>query len=241
MLDECPALLHELVRDARAGPRDHVGAVVPLGQRARDREPHKRPARHDERDELAHAAERAETVQLVATDWGTTRKTAVLETFGPDNVLLSRLIEETITEKAAVTHQLTQQLEVQATRETSKTEVVTAAKQVVHTKATEVVDTTASHQNGFAGGVLLTPAGVGPAASFRVGKLGPIGLDLTLGAIGFDNPSPRAGLMFTGEALPRVTLGVGLVLAPAGSEPASYPVLPGLAAVTLGATAQYRF
>lgn len=164
--------------------------------------------------------------------------------------------QETVTEKFdATTGRLTERVSAKAsskvtktTERQRKTETTTAVKdtrtQTITATTVTATTTTATPvartETGFAGGLLVTPAGLGPAVSFRAFRLGPVGLDATVGAVG-PRFSPRAGFLLTGEALPRVTVGVGALAAPAGHEPVGYPLVPGLVDLAPGATLQYRF
>lgn len=96
------------------------------------------------------------------------------------------------------------------------------------TQTIPVVLPTAVKSSNFGAGTLITTNGAGPCATFKLGSVGPVGVNVVAGWQVIGAPGFRAGVLGTAELAPRIELGVGAVVAPArGIEPAA--VLPAAA------------
>lgn len=163
--------------------------------------------------------------------------------FGPDGALQFEHIETgtAVTDLTHTdTHVDTQVHHTIAEHVTEKSQTHLEKHAIVETLHTLTV-TPARPDTGFSVGLIATPAGAGPALAWEVFKLGPVHARVLGGLVTNGHTlGPRAGVVVSGQVLPQVDLGLGVVLAPGSQEPLAYPVL-GLAGVAPVITLQYRF
>ena len=202
--------------------------------------------------EQASAASKAQTTletqtaahKALETKVERARKHVVEERFDPQTGrLVSRRTER---EDTRIRVAVSSETATAASRASQTVEQVTASSSGKTEHSTETTQTVtekpaASVQRGIGVGTIATFAGAGPAMSYQLVSAGPVGLDVSVGALTLSGVSPRAGVFVTGEVSEHLTVGLGAVAAPAGAEPVAYPLVPFLVEFAPGATLQYRF
>lgn len=143
-------------------------------------------------------AKNVETKKVEAT---AERRVTTVERFDPTTgVRVSRETARVVTEHKAKTYVLDK-----STKQTdTQTKVVTTSEVRIAGASTSKVSI----------GILATQGGIGPSIGLRVAKLGPVGVDFTVGWHLVGNQGPRAGIIAAAEVMPRLELGIGAVIVP---------------------------